>query len=373
VKQPRTALAGGLILGLAASSLVFANSASAAALVEFDTNNGQVGVSQVLSGTYISDAPNDSCDGYGAISFNFGVLLPTTIGSVAGTCTVADSGPYANKAVWTASVNWTPKVAGKIVLSMQIKEQLLGGDPTQGTATHTVVIGPAVLPPGPGPAPAPAPQPAPAPAPAPKPAPALPTKVQNLKVTGVSTNTVSLNWDAPRSSGASPVSGYVVSWSGPTSGQIGVPGNTTNANVGTLLGNSSYTLSVLAANTQGWGASTSVTQATASAPTPPPTQQQTLAGPSWEGGGPKVKSGKWKTFNDTANLDTNAGQEARLKAKNKSASIRSVKFRRKGDFVEVRAVLKSGKKKGSFTLHESAPATPGFTGMDVERKIKVVK
>ena len=365
MKQPRTALAGGLILGLAASSLVFANSASAAALVEFDTNNGQVGVSQVLSGTYISDAPNDSCDGYGSISFNFGVLVPTTIGSVAGTCTVADSGPYANKAVWTASVNWTPKVAGKIVLSMQIKEQLLGGDPTQGSATHTVVIGPAVLPP----APAPAPKPAPAPAPAP----ALPSKVQNLKVTGVSTNTVSLNWDAPSSSGASPVAGYVVSWSGPTSGQIGVPANTTNANVGTLSANSSYTLSVLATNSQGWGASTSVTQATTSAPTPPPIQQQTLAGPSWEGGGPKVKSGKWKTFNDTANLDTNAGQEARLKAKNKSASIKSVKFRRKGDLVEVRAVLKSGKKKGSFTLHESAPATPGFTGMDVERKIKVVK
>ena len=117
----------------------------------------------------------------------------------------------------------------------------------------------------------------------------------------------------------------------------------------------------------------SVTQATASAPTPPPTQQQTLVGPAWEGGGPKVKSGKWKTFNDTANLDTNAGQEARLSAKNRSASIKSVKFRYKGDEVEVRAVLKSGKKKGSFTLHESAPATPGFTGMDVARTIKVVK
>ena len=87
----------------------------------------------------------------------------------------------------------------------------------------------------------------------------------------------------------------------------------------------------------------------------------------------KVKGGKWKTFNDTANLDTNAGQEARLKAQNKSASIKSVKFRYKGDFVEVRAVLKPGKKKGSFTLHESAPAVPGFTAMAVERKIKVVK
>ncbi len=66
------------------------------------------------------------------------------------------------------------------------------------------------------------------------------------------------------------------------------------------------------------------------------------------------------------NLDTNAGQEARLKAKNKSASIKSVKFRYKGDFVEVRAVLKPGKKKGSFTPRsESAPAIPGFTAMAV--------
>ena len=153
--------------------------------------------------------------------------------------------------------------------------------------------------------------------------------------------------------------------------------NTTNANIGTLTANSSYTFSVLATNLQGWGDPVSVTQNTANtpapAPTPPPLQQQTLVGPAWEGGGPKVKSGKWKTFNDTANLDTNAGQEARLRAQNKSASIKSVKFRYKGDFVEVRAVLKPGKKKGSFTLHESAPAVPGFTAMSVERNIKVVK
>ena len=229
-----------------------------------------------------------------------------------------------------------------------------GGAPVVGQATKSVLIAPAVAP-----------------------KPTTPSKVRNLKVTGVSTNTVSLNWDAPSDTGASAIAGYVVKWAGPTSGQVSVQANTTNANIGTLTANSSYTFSVLATNLQGWGDPVSVTQNTAStpppSPTPPPIQQQTLVGPAWEGGGPKVKGGKWKTFNDTANLDTNAGQEARLKAQNKSASIKSVKFRYKGDFVEVRAVLKPGKKKGSFTLHESAPAVPGFTAMAVERKIKVVK
>ncbi|MEL0126991.1 MAG: fibronectin type III domain-containing protein, partial [Actinomycetota bacterium] len=230
------------------------------------------------------------------------------------------------------------------LLTTQATQQLFGGAPVVGQATKSVLIAPAAAP-----------------------KPTTPSKVRNLKVTGVSTNTVSLNWDAPSDTGASAIAGYVVKWAGPTSGQVSVQANTTNANIGTLTANSSYTFSVLATNLQGWGDPVSVTQNTANtpapAPTPPPLQQQTLVGPAWEGGGPKVKSGKWKTFNDTANLDTNAGQEARLKAKNKSASIKSVKFRYKGDFVEVRAVLKPGKKKGSFTLHESAPAVPGYTSI----------
>ena len=345
-----------LSTGLAASSLVLAAPASAnSGTATLTTHNGQVGVNQVLTATYVASDAGPSCDDDGGVvSFNFTVDKGPNLGTVSGTCTPVSDGSVTPVATWTGTMNWTPTKPGTQLLTTQATQQLFGGDPVVGQATKSVLI-------------------APAPAPKPTPKPAVPSQVQNLKVTGVSTNTVSLNWDAPSSSGASPVSGYVVTWSGPTSGQIGVPGNTTNANVGTLLANSSYTLSVLAANSQGWGASVSVTQATASAPTPPPTQQQTLVGPAWEGGGPKVKSGKWKTFNDTANLDTNAGQEARLSAKNRSASIKSVKFRYKGDFVEVRAVLKSGKKKGSFTLRESAPATPGFTAMDVERKIKVVK
>jgi len=94
---------------------------------------------------------------------------------------------------------------------------------------------------------------------------------------------------------------------------------------------------------------------------------------AWQGGGPKVKSGKWKTFNDTANLDTNAGHEARLSAVNRSASIKSVRFRYRGDLVQVRAVLEKGAKRGSFTLVESAPAFPGFTAMRVTRDIRLVR
>jgi len=94
---------------------------------------------------------------------------------------------------------------------------------------------------------------------------------------------------------------------------------------------------------------------------------------AWQGGGPKAKSGKWKTFNDTANLDTNAGHEARLSAVTRSASIKSVRFRYRGDPVQVRAVLEKGAKRGSFTLVESAPAFPGFTAMRVTRDIRVVR
>ena len=349
-------LATYVCVGFAASSLALAAPASAnSGTATLTTHNGQVGVNQVLTATYVSSDAGPSCDDEGGVvSFNFKVDKGPNLGTISGTCAPVSDGSVTPVATWTATMNWTPTKPGAQLLTTQATQQLFGGAPVVGQATKSVLIAPAAAP-----------------------KPTTPSKVRNLKVTGVSTNTVSLNWDAPSDTGASAIAGYVVKWAGPTSGQVSVQANTTNANIGTLTANSSYTFSVLATNLQGWGDPVSVTQNTANtpapAPTPPPLQQQTLVGPAWEGGGPKVKSGKWKTFNDTANLDTNAGQEARLKAKNKSASIKSVKFRYKGDFVEVRAVLKPGKKKGSFTLHESAPAVPGFTAMAVERKIKVVK
>lgn len=349
-------LATYVCVGFAASSLALAAPASAnSGTATLTTHNGQVGVNQVLTATYVSSDAGPSCDDDGGVvSFNFKVDKGPNLGTISGTCAPVSDGSVTPVATWTATMNWTPTKPGAQLLTTQATQQLFGGAPVVGQATKSVLIAPAAAP-----------------------KPTTPSKVRNLKVTGVSTNTVSLNWDAPSDTGASAIAGYVVKWAGPTSGQVSVQANTTNANIGTLTANSSYTFSVLATNLQGWGDPVSVTQNTANtpapAPTPPPLQQQTLVGPAWEGGGPKVKSGKWKTFNDTANLDTNAGQEARLKAKNKSASIKSVKFRYKGDFVEVRAVLKPGKKKGSFTLHESAPAVPGFTAMAVERKIKVVK
>ena len=349
-------LATFLCVGFAASSLALAAPASAnSGTATLTTHNGQVGVNQVLTATYVSSDAGPSCDDEGGVvSFNFKVDKGPNLGTISGTCAPVSDGSVTPVATWTATMNWTPTKPGAQLLTTQATQQLFGGAPVVGQATKSVLIAPAAAP-----------------------KPTTPSKVRNLKVTGVSTNTVSLNWDAPSDTGASAIAGYVVKWAGPTSGQVSVQANTTNANIGTLTANSSYTFSVLATNLQGWGDPVSVTQNTANtpapAPTPPPLQQQTLVGPAWEGGGPKVKSGKWKTFNDTANLDTNAGQEARLRAQNKSASIKSVKFRYKGDFVEVRAVLKPGKKKGSFTLHESAPAVPGFTAMSVERNIKVVK
>ena len=133
------------------------------------------------------------------------------------------------------------------------------------------------------------------------------------------------------------------------------------------------TFSVSAANAQGWSDWASVTQNTANAPTPPPVQQQVLNGPSWTGGGPKVKSNNWKTFNNTANLDTNAGREAQLSAVNRSSTVKSVTFRYDGDNAQVKAVLKPGAKNGTFTLRAFSPALPGFTPMSVTRVIKVVR
>lgn len=337
-------------VGALIASLALATPASAkSGTTTLAAGNGTVGVNQVLTATYVSNSADTSCDDEtGSINFDFQISNGTDLGTIAGTCTPVSNGSFTPVATWTATMNWTPTTAGNLSVTVYALQPLLGGSGTNtvGQASKRVSI-------------------------APNPATAVPSKPQNLKVTGVSTNTVSLNWNAPSSSGGSPISGYIVKWAGPTSGQITV--QATNANVGTLSAGSTYTFSVSAANSQGWSDWVSVTQNTANAPTPPPVQQQVLSGPSWTGGGPKVKSGKWKTFNDTANLDTNAGHEARLSAVNKSSSIKSVSFRYQGDFVQVRAVLKPGKKSGTFTLRESSPAYPGFTAMSVTRDIKVTK
>lgn len=335
-------------VGAMTASLALATPVSArSGTTTLSAGNGTVGVNQVLTATYVSNAADTSCDDEaGDVSFDFQIGNSTDLGTITGTCTPVSNGSFTPVATWTATMNWTPTNSGSFVVTTFASQQLLGGSNTVGQASKRVSIAQA-------------------------PQTGAPTKPQNLKVTGVSANAISLNWNAPSKSGGSPISGYIVKWTGPTSGQITV--QATNANVGTLTAGSAYTFSVSAANAQGWSDWVSVTQNTANAPTPPPVQQQTLAGPSWTGGGPKVKSNIWKTFNDTANLDTNAGREAQLSAINRSSTVKSVTFRYNGDFAQVRAVLKPGAKNGTFTLREFSPALPGFTAMSVTRTIKVVK
>jgi hypothetical protein len=339
------ALAGS---GLMVSTVLLAAPASANdGKTTLNAGNGTVGVNQVLTATYVSNSATTSCDDEaGAVSFDFQISNGVDLGTIGGACTPVSDGSRTPVATWTATMNWTPSANGSFFVTTYASQQLLGGTNTVGTAKQKVSIA-AAKPSG------------------------APSKPQNLKVTGVSTNTVSLNWNAPSSQGGSAVSGYIVKWAGPTSGQITV--QATNANVGTLSAGSTYTFSVSAANAQGWSDWVSVTQNTANAPTPAPVQQQTLVGPMWTGGGPKVKSGKWKTFNNTQNLDTNAGHEARLSATNRTASVKSVVFRYDGDRAQIRATLRPGAKSGSFTLVEYAPAVPGFTAMSMTRVIKVVK
>ena len=65
------------------------------------------------------------------------------------------------------------------------------------------------------------------------------------------------------------------------------------------------------------------------------------------------------------NLDVSS----RLDSKSRIRMPKAVR----SDIVQVRAVLKKGKKSGTFTLVESAPAFPGFTAMRETRNIRVVK
>lgn len=333
-------------VGTMLATLVVAAPASAghgSSGVRVSASNGTVGVNQVVSASY--DFPNGdypTCwDPQEGVTFSFSLDNGVNLGTVDASCS--------GTSTWTGTVNWNPPASGRFTVTAIATQPNFGGSGnTLGQGSKGVYIAGA--------------QPAAATA---------PSAVRNLKVTGVSTNAISLNWDAPSSNGNSPISGYIVKWSGPTSGQI--VANATNANVGSLKPNSTYTFSVSAANAIGWSGWVNVSQMTANAPAPAPAQQQLLVGPTWIGGGPKVKSGQWKTFNNTANLDTNAGHEARLSATNRSASVSSVTFRYNGDQAQVKATLKPGAKSGTFTLVEYSPAVPGFTAMSMTRVIKVAK
>ena len=202
-------LATFLCVGFAASSLALAAPASAnSGTATLTTHNGQVGVNQVLTATYVSSDAGPSCDDEGGVvSFNFKVDKGPNLGTISGTCALVSDGSVTPVATWTATMNWTPTKPGAQLLTTQATQQLFGGAPVVGQATESVLIAPAAAP-----------------------KPTTPSKVRNLKVTGVSTNTVSLNWDAPSDTGASAIAGYVVKWAGPTSGQVSVQANTTNAN-----------------------------------------------------------------------------------------------------------------------------------------------
>lgn len=333
--------------GVMATFTVSAGPASAyhgSGSASLSASDGAVGVNQVLTGSYEfgNGLDNPTCwDPGSGVRFSFRLDNGTDLGSVDGTCSGTSS--------WSATTNWTPTAPGRVTITVSVLQPLIGGPGNQiGSASRRVSITGSK----------------------PSNAPSVP---RNLKVTGVSTNAVSLNWDTPSSTGTAPISGYIVKWAGPTSGQI--VAQATNANIGGLTAKSNYTFSVSAANAAGWSDWANISQVTATppTPTPAPVTQQVLVGPSWQGGGPKVKSNIWTTFNDSQNLDTNAGREANLSAVGTSSSVKAVSFRSSGDLVQVRAVLKPGAKSGSFTLVESAPAVPGFTAMRVTRAITVVK
>lgn len=336
-------LAGVALVATAVAGAAPASAGHGSSGMHMSASNGTVGVNQVVSATY--DFPNGdypTCwDPQEGVTFSFALDNGVNLGSVDASCSGTSS--------WTGSVNWNPTASGRFTITATATQPNFGGNgATLGQSSKGIYIAGA------------------------KPAAATaPSAVRNLKVTGVSTNAISLNWDTPSSTGNSPISGYIVKWSGPTSGQI--VANATNANVGSLKPNSGYTFSVSAANAIGWSSWVNVSQMTANAPAPAPVQQQLLVGPTWVGGGPKVKSGTWKTFNNTSNLDTNAGHEARLSATNRSASVKLVTFRYNGDQAQVKAVLKPGATSGTFTLVEYSPAVPGFTAMSMTRVIKVVR
>ena len=94
-----TALAAGAM----ALSVALANPAAAkSGTTSLTAGNGTVGVNQVLTATFVSDAATTSCDDEpGGVNFGFKVGNGTDLGTVAGTCTPVSNGSYTPVATWT--------------------------------------------------------------------------------------------------------------------------------------------------------------------------------------------------------------------------------------------------------------------------------
>jgi hypothetical protein len=127
-------LAAFLCVGFAASSLALAAPASANnGTITLTTNNGQVGVNQVLTATYVSSDAGVYCeDEGGPVSFNFTVQNGPNLGTVSGTCAQVGNGSVTPVATWTGTMNWTPTKPGAQLLTTQATQQLTGGAPVVG-------------------------------------------------------------------------------------------------------------------------------------------------------------------------------------------------------------------------------------------------
>ena len=118
-------LAAFLCVGFAASSLALAAPASAnSGTTTLATHNGQVGVNQVLTATYVSSDAGVYCDDEGGVvSFDFKVQNGPNLGTVSGTCTPVSDGSETPVATWTGTMNWTPTKPGAQLLTTQATQQ----------------------------------------------------------------------------------------------------------------------------------------------------------------------------------------------------------------------------------------------------------
>jgi uncharacterized delta-60 repeat protein len=207
----------------------------------------------------------------------------------------------------------------------------------------------------------------------PVPAPGVPSAPQNLVVTGATGTSISVDWQAPRRDGGSPVTGYTVQREGGTTSTT----ERTSALLTDLAPGTEYTIVVRAINQMGTGPSARVTGRTAPAPAPAPdpapqpitvpvaagtdddpvTMQQTVPG-RWPASR-LVRSGATKVIATRAGLTTNAGQVARPRITYRSPSVRLARITEDpatGAY-RLEALLRPGTRSGSVIVTVSAPAT----------------